>query len=77
MSEIGDEIQTPRTGGGKAKLRRGSNQKMKSDQAGEPSQARADMEQSLVVLDIQSKLLSSECTLKGTATFELSLRLWT
>ena len=63
VSEIGDEIQTARSGGGKAKLRRGSNQQMKSDQPGEPSQARADMAQSLVLLDIQSKLLSLECTL--------------
>merc|ERR1719234_2545971 len=50
VSEIGDEIQTPRSGGGKAKLRRGSNQKMKSDQPGEPSQARADMEKSISIV---------------------------
>jgi len=47
VSEIGDEIQTPRSGGVKVKLRRGSNQKMKSDQPGGPSQARADMEKSI------------------------------
>ena len=65
----------PRTGGGKAKLRRGSNQKMKSDRAGEPSQARADMEQPISIYPIllvkASFFLIKEYTLKDAAIFEL------